>query len=185
MKLICITPQKDNEPIIYLKPDTALLRNNDAFYLPEFSQQIKASPALVIKIKKIGKNIAERFANRYYDEISVGFNFVALDVLQQNRSEHKPWDNAVGFDFSAPIGTCIEKKEAVSLQYQINNTPWQEISINNINIDEYISKISHLFTLKIGDYIFVTLTDNNKLLTIGQSLSASINNKENLHFAIK
>lgn len=184
MKLICITPQEDNESIIYLKPDTALLRNNDAFYMPEFSHNITAQPALVIKIKKMGKKIAERFAHRYYEEITVGYNFTAQDILQQNIEKQRPWDNATGFDYSAPIGQCIIKDDNAILTFISENNKTTK-KASEINVNQFISEASHKFTLKIGDFIYIMLSSEKKQLQPGQTLTAQINDQPLLKCEIK
>lgn len=185
MKLICITPQEGKHSLIYLKPDTALLRNNEAFYLPDFSEQLTGRLALVIKIKKMGKKVAERFSHRYYDEITVGLNIEALDIIERNKKEQLPWDEAVSFDYSAPIGPFIPKSTPFSLTLQCNRVQIQEINTSMINIDQLIAEASSKFTLKIGDFIYITLPTEGQKLEIGQELTASLNGEELLKCSIK
>jgi len=185
MKLICITPQEDKSSLIYLKPDTALLRNNDALYLPEFSEQLYGRLALVIKMKKMGKKIAERFAHRYYEEVSVGLNIEALDIIARNKEEQLPWDEAVSFDYSAPIGQFIDKKEEVNITLSCDNETIEHWDSSSINIDKMIAEASQKFTLKIGDFIYITLPNQGLKLEIGQELSAQLNEDELLRFSIK
>ena len=185
MKLISITPQKDNASLIYHKPDTALLRNNDAFYLPEFSEHLSARLALVIKIKKMGKKVAERFAHRYYDEITVGINTEAIDLIEHCKTSQLPWDEGVAFDYSAPIGKFISKSDHLELVLQLNGQSIQQFTSDDINIDQLISEVSHKFTLKIGDLIYITLPIKGLKLEIGQNLSTNLNSQNILLCSIK
>ena len=166
-------------------PDTVLHRNNDAFYLPDFSEQITARLAIVIRIQKIGKNIADKFANRYYDEVSVGLNLEARDILLKQQAKGWPWDEAIGFDNSAPIGTFVHKWDNYELELNSNEKTLQTTSISNKEIDQYISKCSKHFTLKIGDLIYISPTAEFFLLTKNQQLKASLNKNSLLDCHIK
>ncbi len=175
MKLISITPQEEQPSIIYIKPDTALLRNGDDFYLPEFSEKIEARLALIIKIKKVGKHISEKFSHRYYDDVSIGLNLEASDVLEMNMNAKLPWGNAVAFDYSAPIGQFIKKPESYLLSLNLNDEIFSSCEINKELIDKCIADTSQHFTLKIGDFIYITLPKNKLQLSIGQKINASLN----------
>lgn len=185
MKIISITPKEDNASLIYLKPDTSLLRNNDAFYLPEFSEHISGRLALVIRMKKMGKKIAERFAHRYYEEVTVGLNIEALDIIKHNKKEQLPWDVAVSFDYSAPIAPFVPKSDTLNLTLLCDEQQTQKINTSMINIDQLIAEASAKFTLKIGDLIYITLANTEQKLEIGQCLTASLNNKDLLKCSIK
>jgi acylpyruvate hydrolase len=185
MKLINITPQKDKASLIYHKPDTALLRNNDAFYLPEFSEHLSARLALVIRIKKMGKKITERFAHRYYDEISVGINIEASDLIEHCKALQLPWDEGVAFDYSAPIGAFVPKCDYLALILQLDGEPIQQFTSDDINIDQLITEVSHKFTLKIGDLIYLTLPLEGLKLEIDQNITCTLNGQDLLLCSVK
>ena len=185
MKLICITPYEHKASLVYLKPDTALLRNNDAFYLPDFSEHMVARLALIIKVKKMGKKIAERFSHRYYDEISIGLNIEAQDIIKKNIEEQLPWDEAVAFDHSAPISPFANKSDATTLTLDCNQKEIQYLDNTLINIDKLIAEASRKFTLKIGDLIYITLPTAGLKLELGQELKASLNGEPRLRCTIK
>ena len=103
------------EPVIFMKPDTALLRNGNPFFLPDFSDEIHYETELVIKINRLGKNIAEKFAHRYYDELTVGIDFTARDLQRKQKELGLPWEIAKAFDNSAPVGEFISKKELADI----------------------------------------------------------------------
>jgi len=184
MKLICVRPHKKKQ-LIYLKPDNCLIRNNEDFYLPEFSQEILIRPALVIKIKKIGKKINTRFAHRYYDDISAGFSFEAQDRLQELQERGLPWDPAVSFDRSASLGTFANKEECKELIYTRNKQEVGKISIQDLPIEESIAQASQLFTLKIGDLIYITNLEEGFQTHIGEEYSAYNDQQALLHCEIK
>lgn len=184
MKLINVIQHPDYA-LIYHKPDNCLVRNNEAFYLPDFATIFIARIAYVIKIKKIGKQIKTHFAHRYYDEVSVGLNIEAKDKLAQLRSQGLPWDQAVCFDYSAPLGTFTNKQTKKHIQLFINNNEQVILDLNQLHIDKIIADISHQFTLKIGDLIYISLPREDSILSIGQEFSVCLNNEELLTCAIK
>ena len=183
MKLIIVKTQDANNTI-YSTPDSCILRNNENFYMPDFSNQIDACLTIVIKIKKIGKNIGERFASRYYDEVSVGIKMEASDVLQEIKSEGKPWDTAVAFDYSAPHGIFTTKEDEQKFTLYINDEIIDTINSSDFNINQIISEVSHLYTLKIGDLIYICSNKTSKV-EIGQTFSAKINDNTSLKCIIK
>lgn len=185
MKIISITPQGNDAPLIYHKPDTALVRNNDAFYLPEFANHFSAHLALVIRIKKMGKKVAERFAHRYYDEIAVGINIEALDLIEQKKASQLPWDEGVAFDYSAPISSFTPKSDKLDITLQLNGENIQQLSSDDIIIDQLIAEVTNKFTLKIGDLIYITLPKEGLKLDIGQQLSTNLNGENMLLCSIK
>ena len=172
MKIICIgrnyakhieelQNERPNEPVIFIKPDSAILLKQHPFVIPEFSQEIHHEIEIIVKINKIGKHIDAKFAHKYYDEISVGIDFTARDVQNELKSKGLPWEKAKSFDGSAVIGEFIPKKqfnslENISFELQKNNKIVQKGNTSNMlwNIDQIISYISQYFTLKIGDIIF-------------------------------
>ncbi len=172
MKIICIgrnyvnhieelKNERPTEPVIFMKPDSAILLKQHPFVIPEFSQDIHHEIEVIVRINKVGKYIEPKFAHKYYDEISVGIDFTARDVQDQLKAKGLPWEKAKSFDGSAVIGDFIPKNQFISLEnitFELtnNNKTVQKSSTSNMlwKIDELISFISQYFTLKIGDIIF-------------------------------
>jgi acylpyruvate hydrolase len=172
MKIICIgrnyaehakemNSAVPTEPVIFLKPDTALSRNNQPFYYPEFSKDIHHEIEMVVKISRPGKNIEEKFANKYYEEISLGIDFTARDIQQKCKDKGLPWEKAKAFDGSAAVGNFISKSSFGNLQdlsfhLNINGNTVQKGNTSDMifSIDAIISYVSKFFTLKTGDLIF-------------------------------
>jgi 2-keto-4-pentenoate hydratase/2-oxohepta-3-ene-1,7-dioic acid hydratase in catechol pathway len=151
----------EEEPIFFLKPDTALLQKNNPFFLPDFSKDIHHEIEIVLKISKEGKNIAEEFASRYYNEISVGIDFTARDIQQKQKEKGLPWEPAKAFDNSAPVGKFISvdeilDKENILFYLNINGKTVQrgksELMIHSF--DKILSYVSKFITLRKGDLIF-------------------------------
>ena len=172
MKLICIGrnyPQhiqelgniKPESPVIFIKPDTAILQKKQPFFVPHFSDQIHHEVEVLVKINRIGKHIQEKFAHKYYREIGLGIDFTARDLQQTLKSKGLPWEKAKGFDGSALIGEWFDKNEFASidaLDFELtkNGETVQSGNTSQMlwNIDALIAEISTFFTLKIGDIIF-------------------------------
>jgi 2-keto-4-pentenoate hydratase/2-oxohepta-3-ene-1,7-dioic acid hydratase in catechol pathway len=172
MKIICIgrnyvnhieelKNERPSEPVIFMKPDSAILLKQHPFVIPEFSQDIHHEIEVIVRINKIGKYIEHKFAHKYYDEISVGIDFTARDVQDQLKAKGLPWEKAKSFDGSAVIGDFLPKNQFISLEnitFELtnNNKTVQKSNTSNMlwKIDELISFISQYFTLKIGDIIF-------------------------------
>ena len=171
MKIICIgrnysehikelNNETPDEPVIFIKPDSALLRNNAPFFIPDFSNDIHHEVELVIKINKLGKHIPLEFANDYYTEIGLGIDFTARDVQSKLKEKGLPWEKAKGFDYSAVISKFIpiHNFNLSDLNFSLtkNDTLVQEGNTKQLihKIDEIIANVSQYFTLKIGDYIF-------------------------------
>lgn len=179
------------EPVIFTKPETALVRNNDPFYYPDFSQDIHHEIEIVLKVSKMGKNIEEKFAHKYFDEIALGVDFTARDVQSRLKAKGLPWDLAKGFDGSAPISSFISKDE-VSLQdlnfkLDVNGKTTQSGNTNTMiyNFDYIIHFISKYFTLKTGDLIFTGTPAGVGPVQIGDHLEGYIENQKLLDFTIK
>ena len=172
MKIICIgrnyakhieelQNERPTEPVIFMKPDSAILLKQHPFVIPEFSSDIHHEIEIIVKISKVGKYIDAKFAHKYYDEIGVGIDFTARDLQQKLKDKGLPWEKAKAFDGSAVIGEFIPKTNYNSLEnltfeltrngktVQMGNT-----SLMLWKIDELISYVSQYFTLKIGDIIF-------------------------------
>ncbi len=203
MKIICIGlnymdhVKESNDcvpeaPLIFIKPDTALLRNNNPFYYPEFSQNIHYEAELVIKIDRIGRHIDKRFAYRYYSEVGVGIDFTARDLQRKFRKEGLPWEIAKGFDHSAPVGKFLKKEDIkdlndMRLQLDINGKTVQKGSSLDMifPVDELISYVSRFFTLKIGDLIFTGTPAGVGPVNKGDRLCVSLNSQILLDFYVK
>lgn len=202
MKIICIgrnyaehakelkndVPEK---PVFFLKPDTALLTRNRPFYYPEFSKNIHYETELVVKINRVGKYIEERFAGRYYDEISLGIDITARDLQNEAKKKGLPWEIAKSFDNSAPISETFLKikdlPENINFKLDINGNIVQNGYSNDMifSIDKIISYLSQFYTLKIGDLIFAGTPAGVGTLNIGDKLKAYIGDKLMLDFEIK
>jgi 2-keto-4-pentenoate hydratase/2-oxohepta-3-ene-1,7-dioic acid hydratase in catechol pathway len=172
MKIICIgrnyvnhieelKNERPSEPVVFMKPDSAVLLKQHPFVIPEFSEDIHHELELIVKINKVGKYIEPKFAHKYYDEISVGIDFTARDLQAKLKGKGLPWEKAKAFDGSAVIGEFLPKSQFVSLEnitFELtnNNNTVQKgnSSLMLWNIDELVSYVSQYFTLKIGDIIF-------------------------------
>lgn len=172
MKIICIgrnytnhiaelQNERPTEPVVFMKPDSAVLLKQHPFVLPEFSNEVHHEIELVVKINKVGKYIEPKFAHKYYDEISVGIDFTARDLQDQLKAKGLPWEKAKAFDGSAVIGEFVSKEQFASLDdvnFELlkNGQVAQKgnSSLMLWKIDELIAYVSQFFTLKIGDIIF-------------------------------
>lgn len=172
MKIICIgrnytnhiaelQNERPSEPVIFMKPDSAVVLKQHPFVLPEFSNEVHHEIELVVKINKVGKYIEPKFAHKYYDEISVGIDFTARDIQDQLKAKGLPWEKAKAFDGSAVIGEFVSKEQFASLEninFELlkNGEVAQKgnSSLMLWKIDELIAYVSQFFTLKIGDIIF-------------------------------
>jgi 2-keto-4-pentenoate hydratase/2-oxohepta-3-ene-1,7-dioic acid hydratase in catechol pathway len=172
MKIICIgrnytnhieelNNERPTEPVVFMKPDSAVLLKQHPFVIPEFSNDVHHEIELIVKISKVGKYIQPKFANKYYDEISVGIDFTARDLQDKLKSKGLPWEIAKSFDGSAVIGDFLPKSQFSSLEnvtFELHsNTKIVQKGNSNLmlwKIDELISYVSQFFTLKIGDIIF-------------------------------
>ena len=172
MKIICIgrnyakhikelKNEKPTEPVIFLKPDSAILPKKHPFYIPEFSDEIHYEVEILVKINRLGKHIAPKFAHKYYDEIGLGIDFTARDLQTKLKEKGLPWEKAKGFDGSAVISKFIPKstfKDLTNISFSLekNKELMQDGNTNAMlwKIDELIAYISTFMTLKIGDIIF-------------------------------
>ena len=180
------------EPVIFMKPDTALLRNGNPFFLPDFSNEIHYETELVIKINRLGKNIPEKFAHRYYDEITVGIDFTARDLQRKQKELGLPWEIAKSFDNSAPIGEFISKKEIpdinnINFRLDINGGTVQQGNSSDLiySFDKIIAYISRFFTLRIGDLVFTGTPAGIGGVSINDHLEGYIENNKLFDFRIK
>jgi acylpyruvate hydrolase len=180
------------EPIIFMMPETALILKNQPFFYPDFSSDIHHEVELVLKIDRLGKNISERFAHRYYSEIGIGIDFTARDLQQNLKQKGLPWEISKGFDGAAPLGTFINKDELGDLQQidfslEINGQLVQKGNTRDMifSFDALIAYISRFFTLKIGDLIFTGTPAGVGPVQINDQLVAKIGERELLNFRVK
>jgi 2-keto-4-pentenoate hydratase/2-oxohepta-3-ene-1,7-dioic acid hydratase in catechol pathway len=202
MKIICIgrnyaehakemNAPVPSEPVFFLKPDTALIKDNLPFYHPDFSEDIHHEVELVLKISKAGKNIQPEFAHKYYNEIGIGIDFTARDLQAKCKEKGLPWEKAKAFDGSAPIGTFISKDEfknnEINFHLNLNGNTVQRGSTSDLlfSFDAVIAYVSKFFTLKTGDLIFTGTPEGVGPVKIGDKLEAFIENKSCLSFDIK
>ena len=195
MKIICVGRNYDNHikelknvkpksPVLFLKPDTCILKNNQPFFFPKFSKNIEHEVEILVKIKKIGKNINKKFAHKYYDEISLGIDFTARDLQQKLKLEGLPWEKSKAFDFSALIGKWFFKSQFSNideLDFKLlkNGKVTQEGNTNKMiwKIDHLIEEISKFFTLKIGDIVFTGTPSGVGPIKINDKFDGFINDK--------
>lgn len=178
-------------PVIFSKPDSAILRNNDDFYYPSFSKSIHHEVEVVLKISKLGKNIQEKFAPNYYTEIALGIDFTARDLQSELKQKGLPWDLAKGFNGSAPISKFVSKEK-----YDLSNLNFN-LEVNNENrqigntskmiysFDYIISFVSQYFTLKIGDLIYTGTPAGVAEVKIGDNLKGYLEGKLMFDFNVK
>lgn len=202
MKIICIGRnyaehiaelgnERPDNPVIFMKPDTAILRENDPFYYPDFSQDIHHEVELLIKIKKEGKSIAPEFAHKYYDEIGLGIDFTARDVQSQLKDKGHPWERAKAFNGSAPISDFISKEGLdltnTNFELKINDKIVQQANTSLMlwPVDELISYVSKFFTLKTGDILFTGTPKGVGPVKIGDQLVGYLEGKEMFRFDVK
>lgn len=183
--------EKPDQPVIFSKPETAILRNNEPFYYPSFSKDIHHEVEIVLKISKIGKNIEEKFANKYYDEIGLGIDFTARDIQSQLKSKGLPWDLSKGFNGSAPISDFISKNDYdlknLNFSLDLNGQRQQtgNTSMMLYSFDFLVSFVSMYFTLKTGDLIFTGTPSGVSAVKIGDKLTGRIEDKVMFDFEVK
>jgi len=203
MKIICIgrnfrshikemDNQESNQPLFFLKPDIALLRNNEPFYYPNFTQQLHYECELVVQINKHGKNIQEKFAHKYYQNVTLGIDFTARDLQQQCKINGYPWEIAKSFEHSAPISSIFIDKTTVDLynldfRLQCNQQTVQHGNTHDwiFSIDAIIAYVSQFMPLKMGDLIFTGTPSGVGEIKIGDRLEGFIGETKMFDFEIK
>ena len=207
MKIICIgrnyrahiaeldhTDQVPEAPQFFLKPDTALLRNNDPFYVPDFSKQVDYETELVVRINRVGKYIGQRFAPRYYSEVGLGIDFTARDLQREAIAKGLPWEMCKGFDHSAGLsptfipleelgGNIQDLRFEMTLNGEVRQSGWTGDMI--FSVDEIIAHVSKFMTLKIGDLIYTGTPVGVGPVTPGDRLVASLEGHTLLDFDIR
>lgn len=203
MKIICVGRNYSDHvkelnntlnetPVIFLKPDTALLPKNKPFFIPDFSDDIQYEAELVLKISKTGKRIEEKFAHKYYDELSVGIDFTARDLQQELKSKGLPWELSKAFDGSAPVGkflpvTELQSRENIRFSLLVNGEVKQEGSSEEMlfSFAQIISYVSQFITLYKGDLIFTGTPAGVGKVNKGDKLKAFIEEQELLCVQVK
>ncbi|HOD10462.1 MAG TPA: fumarylacetoacetate hydrolase family protein [Flavobacterium sp.] len=203
MKIICIgrnyanhieelKNERPDEPVIFMKPDTAILPKKTPFYIPEFSNDVHHEVEILVKINKVGKYIDQKFAHKYYDEIGLGIDFTARDLQNKLKEKGLPWEKSKAFDGSAIIGDFIPKNifssiESITFELHNNGKVVQNGNTNQMlwKIDEIIAHVSNYFTLKKGDIIFTGTPEGVAAVKQNDVLEGFIENKKVLRLHIK
>ena len=167
----------NKEPVIFMKPDSAILKDGKPFYYPDFSNEIHYETELVVRICRLGKNIAPRFANRYYDAVTIGIDFTARDLQRKFREEGNPWELSKGFDGSAAIGKFVSVNKLADINrlnfhLAIDDHEVQRGCTNDMiyKIDDIIAYVSRFVTLKIGDLLFTGTPEGVGPVKVGNHL---------------
>jgi fumarylpyruvate hydrolase len=181
-----------SEPVVFMKPDSSILRKNKPFFLPDFSSEIHYEVEVVVKISKLGKSISPKFASRYYDEITAGIDITARDLQTRLSKSMLPWEISKGFDGAAPLGRFIPVSSAgdtenLDFRLEINDKIVQQSNTSDMifSINEIVSYVSGFFTLKTGDLIFTGTPSGVGPLRRNDHLVAFINDLPLLDFMIK
>ncbi|WP_281540781.1 fumarylacetoacetate hydrolase family protein [Maribacter aestuarii] len=203
MKIICIgrnyaehikelQNERPAEPVVFIKPDSAVLPKEQDFYIPDFSKDIHYEVEVLVKIKRVGKHISEKFAPTYYDEIGLGIDFTARDLQSQLKEKGLPWEKAKGFDGAAVIGKWLPKSKFEDL----NNLNFKLLKNNEVvqdgntsfmlwKIDEIIAYVSTFFMLKKGDIIFTGTPAGVGKVSANDYLSGTLEGEELFSLNIK
>lgn len=203
MKILCIGRNYEEhakelknplpaEPVVFSKPDSALLRNNQPFFIPDFANEFHHEVEILVRINRLGKNIAPEFANRYYDEIGLGIDFTARDLQDDLRKKGLPWEKCKAFDGSAVISEFVPKERFADLQnlnfrLDVNGAVRQKGNTRDMifSIDAIVAHLSNYFTLKIGDIIYTGTPAGVGAVNIGDRLTGYIENEPFFDFWVK
>lgn len=203
MKIICIGRNytkhieelqngRPDEPVVFLKPDSAVLLKQHPFVIPEFSEDIHHEVEILVRINKVGKYIDAKFAPNYYDEIGLGIDFTARDLQAKLKEKGLPWEKAKAFDGSAVIGSFLSKKdfsstENINFELKSNGNTVQKGNTSHMlwKIDELIAYVSQYFTLKIGDIIFTGTPEGVAKVNPNDILEGFIENKKLFRIQVK
>jgi acylpyruvate hydrolase len=184
--------ERPSEPVIFMKPDTAILKNNSPFYYPDYSNDIHHEIELVLKISREGKNIEEKFAHKYFEEIGLGIDFTARDLQSKAKEKGLPWTIAKGFNGSAPVSEFVPVADFTDLNnlnfsLNVNGETKQQGNTNMMlfSFNLMISYLSRFFTLKKGDLIFTGTPAGVGPVKIGDRLEGFIEDKKMLDFEVK
>jgi 2-keto-4-pentenoate hydratase/2-oxohepta-3-ene-1,7-dioic acid hydratase in catechol pathway len=205
MKIICVgmnyashnnemnhTFFKGDNPVVFLKSDVSLLKDGKPFFIPDFSEEIHYETEIAVKIGRLGKNIAPRFAHRYYDEVTVGIDFTARDLLRRLQREGMPWEISKAFDNSAAVGQFVSIRSQgdindLSFRSDINGTCVQKGNTGEMifKVDDIIAYASRFFTLRIGDLIFTGAPSGTGRVNINDHIEGYIGDRKLLDFRVK
>jgi 2-keto-4-pentenoate hydratase/2-oxohepta-3-ene-1,7-dioic acid hydratase in catechol pathway len=203
MKIICVgrnyvehikelNNEQPEDPVIFLKPETAIPLKNEPFFYPEFSTDVHYEVEILVKINRVGKNIDERFAHKYYDELGIGIDFTARDVQSKLKAKGLPWELAKGFNGSAPISGFVPKTDFANLQdinfrLDVNGETKQlgNTSLMLFKIDYLISFVSRYFLLQQGDVLFTGTPKGVGPVKVGDRLTAYIEDRKMLELDVK
>ena len=185
--------QENREPVIFMKPDSAILKDGKPFFVPDFSHEVHYVSEVVVRICRLGKNIAPRFAHRYYDAVTVGIDFTARDLQRKFREAGNPWELCKGFDNSAAIGTFISLEQAggdlqnLDFHLDIDGCEVQRGNTADMlfKIDDIIAYVSRFMTLKIGDLLFTGTPAGVGPVSVGQHLQGYLGEEKLLDFHIR
>ena len=180
------------EPVIFMKPDSALLKDGKPFFIPDFSNEVHYETELVVRINRLGKNISERFAHRCYDAVTVGIDFTARDLQRKFRAAGNPWEISKGFDNSAAIGRFVPVEQFKDIQnlnfsLTIDGQKVQQGCTADMlfKVDEIIAWISRFFTLKIGDLLFTGTPVGVGPVSIGQHFQGYLEDEKLIDFYVR
>lgn len=203
MKIICIGRnytdhiaelhnEKPKDPVLFLKPDTALLLKKQPFFIPDFSEDVHYEVELLVRINKVGKHIQQKFAHKYYEEIGLGIDFTARDLQNKLKEKGLPWEKAKAFDGAAVVGEKWLKKKGLGLEdlnfrLEKNGEVVQQGNSSHMlwKVDELIEYVSKYFTLKIGDIIFTGTPAGVGPVAINDSLSGFIEDERIFSIQVK
>ena len=185
--------QENREPVIFMKPDSAILKDGKPFFVPDFSHEVHYETEVVVRICRLGKNIAPRFAHRYYDAVTVGIDFTARDLQRKFREAGNPWELCKGFDNSAAIGPFISLEQAggdlqnLDFHLDIDGCEVQRGNTADMlfKIDDIIAYVSRFMTLKIGDLLFTGTPAGVGPVSVGQHLQGYLGGEKLLDFHIR
>lgn len=203
MKIICVgrnyadhakelKNEVPSEPVLFMKPKSALLQNNHPFYYPEFTNNLHYECEIVLRVSKNGKHIQEKFADKYYDQLTLGIDFTARDLQDQLKAKGLPWEKAKAFDNSAVVGKFIPitpelDKQQIDFALEKNGEKVQQGNTSDLlfSFDHLVSYISRFFTINIGDLIFTGTPAGVGPANIGDSFTGTLGNEPLLEFVVK
>lgn len=187
-----LNSKNPEEPVVFMKPDTAILRNNKPFFIPDFSEDLHYETELIVKINRLGKNIAPEFAHRYYAEIGLGVDFTARDLQRKLKNNGHPWEISKAFDNSAVIGSFLPVEtlgdvQEIKFRLDLNGQTVQEGFSGDMifPIKKLIAHVSKFFTLKIGDILFTGTPAGVGKVQVGDRLEGYIFDQKMFDFKIK
>lgn len=202
MKIICIGRnyvahvkelgnEIPKEPVLFMKPDSAIFRQRDAFYIPDWTNEVHYEAEIVIKINRLGKNIEEKFAPKYYSQFTLGIDFTARDVQKKLKAQGLPWEKSKAFDQSAVLGEYLNVNDYsldnLNFELKINGRVVQSGNTKSMiyTIPQIINHCSEFFTLKIGDLIFTGTPEGVGKVNAGDELEGFIEGEKILHVKIR